>query len=197
MIALEENHILSADSLFGAALRLDSSCAEAYIGKAQLFRQQGQWAAGERELYRAVERAPTSIFAREELVGVLLHGAEKPLTKERSEAALPHLQTIVRLDSNNRQAHYDLAQANEFLQRWNDAIMHYREVLRIGELPEDMDVWLYTVHQDIARCLEANGDNPAAAAEMALYLHSLEEFGADDQTIQQVKSKIKELGHKQ
>ena len=195
MIALEKNSLRSADSLFTLALASDSACPEAHVGRAQWFRQRGHWQEGFDEARRAVVMAPGSALARRELVTELLHRAETPVTERDVWEAIPHLQKLLELDVNDRDAHHDLAQSYEHLKRWKEAASEYREVLRIGQVPEDMDVWVYEVHQDAARCLEQAGEYGEAVKELTSYLGALKELQADSETIRTVEKKIQELEH--
>jgi hypothetical protein len=48
---------------------------------------------------------------------------------------------------------------------WALAEHEYREVLRIGQTPDDSDVWVYSVHGDLAEMLEKQGRLREAVAE--------------------------------
>ena len=196
LIALENNNTKSADSLFTLALATDSTCPEAHVGRAQMFRQQLKWQEGYEEAHRAVKLAPSSTFARWELVNELLRRVEAPVTDSVVDEAIPHLLKLLELNSDDRQAHLDLAQSYERFKRWRDAVSHYREVLRIGQLPEDMDVWVYEVHQDVVRCFENLELYDEAVKELKLYITNLKELQSDEGTIKAVEQRIHDLEKK-
>ena len=196
LIALEQERIQNADSLFHRALVEDSTCAEARVGISQIFRHDAKWNAGYDALRLAIMLAPSSVLARWELATDLLHGAETPLNDDRVREAIPHLEYIVDRDSNARDAHLDLAQSYERLGQLQEAVRHFRAVVRIGQLPDDGDVWVYTVHQDLARCLEKLGAYTDAVQELKLYRANLVEFGASDKTVNDVDRQIEELEQK-
>jgi len=196
LIALENQEINKADSLFNHAILIDSTCAEARVGRAQLFRHRMQWSLGYQEARRAVQLSPTSILARWELINELLHRAEAPITDSEIKEAIPHLNKILELDKDDRQAHLDLAESYEKLKRWEEAVHHYREVISIGQLPEDMDVWVYEVHKYVSRCFENLGNFEMAIKELELYMNSLIEMDSDEETLIEVRNKIKKLEQK-
>ena len=193
LIALEANSLRSADSLFTLSLASDSTCPEARVGRALWFRQRGLRQAGLDEIHRAVELAPGSVFARRELTNELLHRADSEVTDREITEAMPHLRKLLEIDPNDRDAHHDLAQSYEHLKLWNEAALEYREVLRIGQLPEDMDVWVYMVHQDAARCFEHSGNYRDALAELRMYLAAIKDLQADDESIREIEKNIGEL----
>ncbi len=196
MVAMDEDSLVLADSLFRSAIQIDSTCAEARVGKANYFRRLSQWQAGYDEARRAVTLAPSSDLARWELVAQLLHRAEAPVTEVEINEAIPHLKKILELDSNARGAHLDLAESYERLKQWRNAVIHYRNVLRIGQIPEDMDVWVYMVHLDVARCLETMEEYSDASHELQLYLEELKKFQADEETINVIENRIHKLQNK-
>jgi hypothetical protein len=57
---------------------------------------------------------------------------------------------------------YDLARAYRRLNRWSEAAREFRDVLRIGQTKEDSDVWVYTVHGELAEVLAKQGKNAQA-----------------------------------
>ena len=196
LVALENQQLDSASAAFGDALDIDPSCPEAHVGRAQFMRAKMQWSASYDELRLAVRLAPESILARMELVSVLLHRAEAPITPDCYTEAIPHLKKVIELDSNARQAHLDLAESYEHLKLWRDAIAHYQEVLRIGQTPEDMDVWVYELHKTVAQCYEQLGEYDHAIDSMKQYLANLRELGADEETLKATEQKISDLQHK-
>lgn len=196
LIALEANDTTVAASLFLKALKADSTCPEAHVGRAQLFRQLHRWQEGYDEANRAVRLAPASAFARWELVSELLNRAEAPVTDSVVVEAIPHLQILLKQNSDDRQAHLELAQSYEQLTRWQEAAAQYREVLRIGQTDEDMDVWVYTVHLDAARCFEHANDYHRAIEEMKLYLDASKGFGSGEDEVRKVEERIQELERK-
>jgi tetratricopeptide (TPR) repeat protein len=195
LIALDNNNTTSADSLFTLALASDSTCPEAHVGRAQMYRQQLQWQKGYDEAHLAVKLAPTSVFARWELVNELIHRVEAPVTDSVVDEAIPHLQKLLEFNFDDREAHLDLAKLYERRKQWNDAAKHYQEVLRIGQTPDDMDVWVYTVHMDAARCFEEGGDFKHAMEELKLYLDTIKEYGNEEE-IKKVEENIQQLEQK-
>ena len=193
IIALEKNSLRSADSLLTLALASDSTCPEAHVGRAQWFRQRQHWQEGFNEARRAVTLAPKSALARRELVTELLHRVETPVTERDLKEAIPHLQTLLEFDANDRDAHHDLAQSYEQLKRWKEAAIEYQEVLRIGQTSEDMDVWVYTVHLDAARCFENFGDFKQAVEELKFYVDAIKELGSDNEEIKNIIEQIHQL----
>jgi tetratricopeptide (TPR) repeat protein len=196
LIALESNGLRTADSLFALSLASDSTCPEARVGRALWLRRRGMHQAGLEEIRRAVELAPGSVFALRELTTELLHHANSDVTEGEINEAMPHLRKLLEIDPNDRDAHHDLAQSYEQLKRWNEAALEYREVLRIGQLPEDMDVWVYMVHQDAARCFENSGNYKESVAELRLYLAAIKDMQADDESVREIEKKIGELENK-
>ena len=197
LIALESNDTTAADSLFHKALDADSTCPEAHVGMAQLFRLQRRWQAGYDEATLAVRLAPESVFARWELVSEMLNRVEAPVTDSVVVEAIPHLQKLLEKNTDDRQAHLELAKSYEQLTRWKEAAAQYREVLRIGQTAEDMDVWVYTVHMDAARCYKHANDYPRAIEEMKLYLDAIRGFGAGGEEVKTIEEQIQEMERKQ
>lgn len=196
LIAMERDQQQAADSLFEKALAIDSTCAEARIGRARLMRQRSQWQASYDEMRLAVKLDPSSIFARWELASTSLHKAEAPVTDSERYEAIQHLKKILELDPGSRGAHLDLAQTYEELRRWREAVTHYRKVLRIGQLPEDMDVWVYSVRENLAQCLEALSEHEEAIRELQIYLSSMKEAGEDEQNLKRIERRIQDLRQK-
>jgi hypothetical protein len=83
-----------------------------------------------------------------------------------------------------------VAQAFEHEKRWADAEWHYREVLRIGQTDEDMDVWVYSVHTNVAQMLERQGKYPEAIREYEAFIAS---EGPGGQEIRDGKARIEAL----
>jgi tetratricopeptide (TPR) repeat protein len=86
---------------------------------------------------------------------------------------------LIALDRNDRDAHYDLARAYRMLKDWPGAEREFREVLRIGQTPDDMDVWIYSVHLDLAEALERQKKYDDAIREYEALLSS-EGAGEDE-----------------
>ncbi len=197
LIALERQQSERAEIFIKQSLAIDFHCPEAHIGTARLLRMKSKWEEGLAELRLAVKFAPISMIALNELTITLLHGAEQqPPSSERMKEALPYLKKIIELDRDARQAHFDLAESYERLGRLRDAVTHYREVLRIGQTPDDLDVWVYTVHETVAGCLEKLGEYEQAQKELESYLAILKEIGSDKETIMAVEQRIRELRKK-
>ncbi len=194
-IKLDDNNTTSADSLFTLALASDSTCPEAHVGRAQMFRQRLQWQKGYDEAHLAVKLAPSSSLARWELVNELIHRAEAPVTDSVANEAIPHLKKLIELNTNDRDAHLNLAELYEHKMWLSDAAKQYREVLRIGQTSDDMDVWVYTVHLDAARCYEQIGEYEKAIEELKGYLEVIKEYNMDDE-VRKIEDRIRNLESK-
>lgn len=193
LIAIEQDDTATARAYFMQALAFDSTCAEAHIGVGRLYCGQLQWDAGIEKFREAIRWAPTNIFARRELVGVLLHAGEDGINEKHLQEAIPHLEFLIAADSNDRDAHYELAQSYEYVQQWRNALRHYCEVLRIGQLPKDKNEWVYEVRFDVARMLENLGQYEEALWEYQHYLSDLEKRQADEQTLWIVRGSVKRM----
>ncbi len=196
LIALERGRQDAADVAFREALVIDANCAEAHVGRVRLLRARGQWAQSYDEARLAVRLAPASVLARWELVDVLCHRAEAPVGASEQNEAVPHLLRITEMQKAPRQAHLELADIYRDQRRWREAIPHYREVLRIGQTAEDMDVWVYEVNQTIADCYEKLGDSGRAAEWLERYLGELRALGAGPETLRDIERRISELRRK-
>lgn len=196
MISLESNNIAQADSFFQLSLAVDPTCPEAHVGKAQAYRAKHQWSAGLEEARLGVRLAPDNNLALWELCSELLFAAETPVTDARAIEAMPLLTRLIKLNHDDREAHLEIAKLYERFQKLSDAVIHYREVLRIGQTNDDMDVWVYTVHLDVERCLEAIGRYGEAADELEKYLTTIKEYGADKEEVRKIEEQIKELREK-
>ena len=106
------------------------------------------------------------------------------------EESISCWRTLIRLDQDDRDAHNGLAKAYRQLGKWRDAELEFREVLRIGQIPEDMDVWVYSVHREVAEMLERQGKFSEAIQEYQALIGS---EGAGDYEIGQAKSRITRL----
>ena len=193
LIALEAGNAQQADSFFTASLAIDSACAEAHAGRAQAFRAKHEWGKGLEEARLGVKLAPNSPVILWELCGELLFSAESTITDRRANEALPYLLRLISMNNDDRQAHLELAKLYERANQMADAVPHYREVLRIGQTDEDSDVWVYTVHLDVARCLEADKKYADAAAELQKYLAQIKEYGASGDEVSKIEKQIEEL----
>ena len=87
-------------------------------------------------------------------------------------------------------AHNGLAKAYRQLGKWRDAELEFREVLRIGQIPEDMDVWVYSVHREVAEMLEKQEKFSEAIHEYQALIGS---EGAGDYEMSEAKSRITRL----
>jgi len=190
LIALETEDTTKAQTYFTQALTLDSTCAEAYVGKARLYQLRGISNEQQRELQTAIRVSPQNLFARRELVKALLHGDEvSMLDEQRLKEAIPHLSYILSVDSNDWNAHYDLALAFEYFQQWDSALVQYQSALRFRKSTESFS----DIRFDVARCLENVGRTEEALQEYQTYLTELQTTQADEQTIWFVERKIKNL----
>jgi tetratricopeptide (TPR) repeat protein len=106
------------------------------------------------------------------------------------EESVNYWHTLIRQDRDARGAHQGLAGAYRQLGKWRDAELEFREVLRIGQTSEDMDVWVYSVHRDVAEMLEKQGKFSEAILEYRALISS---EGAGDYEIGEAKSRITRL----
>jgi tetratricopeptide (TPR) repeat protein len=97
---------------------------------------------------------------------------------------------LVRMDRDDRDSHYSLAKAHARFNEWKDAERSFREVLRIGQTPEDSDVWVYSVHGELAMTLEHQGRFLEAIREYEKLAGS---EGAGEQEIAQARGRIAAL----
>jgi tetratricopeptide (TPR) repeat protein len=163
-LAADRQKPQEAEAAYRRALEIDSHCAEARVGMARLNLQAGRRAEGLRKLRQAVADQPKNVLALSELAFTLTSEPARP-TPETWDEAIGYLETLVAMDANLRDAHHGLAQAYEHRGRWADAERHYREVLRIGQIDEDSDVWVYSVHANVAQMLERQGKFQEAIRE--------------------------------
>ena len=170
-IADDQQRREEAAAAYRKALDIDPRCAEARVGLARLHRLGNQIEESLRVLRLAVAEAPANRLALRELAWELTSENAKP-TGEMWRESTRHLETLIALDPDDRGAHYDLAQAWRHLKQWPDAEREFREVLRIGQTPEDLDVWVYSVHFDVAEMLERQGRYLEAIAEYEALLAS-------------------------
>ena len=196
MISLESNNIAQADSFFQLSLAADSTCPEAHVGKARAYRAKLQWSAGLEEARLGVRLAPDNNLTLWELCSELLFAAEATVTDVRAKEAMMLLTRLIKLNRDDREAHLEIAKLYERFHRLADAVTHYREVLRIGQTSDDMDVWVYTVHLDVERCLEALDMYREAADELEKYLTTIKEYGADKEQTRKIEEQIKKLKEK-
>lgn len=190
LIALERGNVAAAEEAFTASLAVDRSCAEAHVGRVRLLRARGQWQASYDEARLAVRLSPNSALARWELVTVLCHRAEAPVGDAQRVEAIPHLQRLIALDRNLRDAHMELAELYRELGRCREAIPHYQAVLRIGQTRDDSDVWVYEVNRTVAECYEKLGDRRRAVDYLERYLRELRAVGAGPEAVAEVEQKL-------
>jgi tetratricopeptide (TPR) repeat protein len=188
-IAGERQHPEQAAAAYRRALEIDSHCAEARVGVAQIELAAGRFAGALRELRQAVADHPESSLARRNLAFTLISEGAHP-TAEMWDEAIRSWQFLAGIDPQDRDAHHQLAQAYEHRGRWAEAERHYREVLRIGQTDEDSDVWVYSVHGDVARMLERQGKYPQAIVE---YEALMDAEGAGEEEIKNAKDRIAAL----
>jgi tetratricopeptide (TPR) repeat protein len=188
-IALEQDRPAEAEAAFGKALALDSRSPEARLGLARLHIRAGRNQDGIREARAAVAADPKHPLALRELAAYLSGENFKP-TDETWREAIGCWETLVRLDANDRDAHHALAQGYERFRRWADAQRHYREVLRIGQTDDDLDVWVYSVRLNVAEMLERQGKTQEAIREYEIFLNS---EGAGTEEIEKARTRIRIL----
>lgn len=164
LIDLEMNHEPEAEAAFRQSLSWDRKCAEALVGQARLKIRHAPLREALPLLRKAVEVAPRNKLARWDLAAALSAEAGNP-TPEMWKEAMECWRVLIALDRNDRDAHYDLARALRRFARWKEAEPHFREVLRIGQTSEDSDVWVYTVHGELAEVLANQGKNAEAIRE--------------------------------
>ena len=189
LIAAEDGHSAEAESDYRKALEMDPKCAEARVGLAWLHLRAARNREAIGELRRAVADRPEHRMARRELASALTQENSKP-TAEMWREAVESWQTLVGLDGNDRDAHHALAKAYEQAGRWGEAERHYREVLRIGQTPEDSDVWVYSVHTNAAEMCEKQGKWGEAMRE---YEALIESEGAGAEEVHHARLRIERL----
>ena len=104
--------------------------------------------------------------------------------------AMDYWSRLVRLDTSDRDSQYSLAKAYMRFGEWTAAENRFREVLRIGETPADSDVWVYSVHNELAMALEKQGRFEDAIRE---YEKLAAAEGAGEQEIARARARIAEL----
>ena len=189
LIAAEEQHWTEAESRYRGALGLDPDCAEARVGLAHLRLRDGRLDEARALLREAVVRRPKNRLALVELASVLSGENFRP-TDDTWREAIRCWETLVRLDRNDRDSHYSLAGAYRRFSRWARAEREYRDVLRIGQTPDDSDVWVYGVHGELAEVLEMQGKLREAIAEWRALAES---EGAGEFEIANARGRIREL----
>lgn len=189
LIDLEMDHESDAEAAFREALSWDPKCAEALVGQARL----NQKAHPPREwlplLRQAVAAAPRNALARRELAYTVTAESMNP-TPAMWQEAIECWRVLIAMDRNDRDSHYDLARALRRFARWSEAEAHFREVLRIGQTQEDSDVWVYTVHGELAEMLANQGKNAEAIREYQALVAS---EGAGDEEIRRAREAIEAL----
>lgn len=178
-----------AETYYRRALAIDDRCAEARVGLARIEMRAGRVNNALRELRQAVADNPTNTLALAELAFTLSSDAAHP-TSEMWEEAIRSWQVLVGLDRDDRDSHHQLAKALEHQGRWFEAETHYREVLRIGQTDKDSDVWVYSVHGDVAQMLERQEKYADAIREYEALLRS---DGVGDEEIKNARTRIAAL----
>jgi tetratricopeptide (TPR) repeat protein len=189
LIALEAEHKEEARTVFEKALRMDANCAEARVGLAQLAIGRAQWKEAIELLRRAVSGAPRNSLALDGLAWALTAENQQP-TDAMWREAMGYWRRLVGMDKNDRDSQHALAKAHVRFGEWKDAERGFREVLRIGQTPEDSDVWVYSVHGELANSLEKQGRFEEAIRE---YEKLVAAEGAGDQEIAEARERIAEL----
>ncbi len=189
LIALEAEHKEEARTIFEKALRMDANCAEARVGLAQLAMGRAQWMEAIELLRRAVSGAPRNSLALDRLAWALTAENQQP-TDAMWREAMGYWRRLVGMDKNDRDSQHALAKAHVRFGEWKEAERGFREVLRIGQTPEDSDVWLYSVHGELANSLEKQGRFEDAIRE---YEKLVAAEGAGDQEIAEARERIAAL----
>ena len=178
LIDLEMDHEADAEAAFREALSWDPKCAEALVGQARL----NQKSHPPREwlplLRQAVAVAPRNALARRDLAYAVTAEAINP-TPAMWQEGMECWRVLIAMDRNDRESHYDLARALRRFGRWSEAEPHFREVLRIGQTKEDSDLWVYSVHGELAEVLAKQGKNAQAIREYQALIAS-EGAGAEE-----------------
>src|SRR5579863_3402636 len=189
LIDLEMDHTSYAEAAFRDALSWDPKCAEALVGQARV----NQKAHPPREwlplLRQAVAVAPRNALARRELAYTVTAESMNP-TPAMWQEGMECWRVLIALDRNDRDSHYDLARALRRFGRWSEAEAHFHEVLRIGQTSEDSDVWVYTVHGELAEMLANQGKNAEAIREYQALIAS---EGVGDAEIRRAREAIEAL----
>ena len=189
LIAAANRKPAEAAALYRKALAWDRNCAEAYVGLGRLRMEDGNRDLALAEYRRAVSADPNNILARRVLAEALTTTGAQPAAAELREA-IECWQTLIRLDRNDREAHHELAQDYKKLSQWPEAEGELREVLRIGQLPDDIVAWVYSVHSELAQVLEKQGRIDEALRE---YQALIDSPGAADDEINSAKERIESL----
>lgn len=189
LIAAEEGHSAEAEAAYRKALEMDPKCAEARVGLAEIHLRAIRNLEAIGELRRAVADRPEHRMARRELASALTQENSKP-TPEMWREAIASWEALAGLDADDRGAHHELAKAYEQIGRWAEAERHYREVLRIGQTAEDSDVWVYSVHTNVAEMCEKQGKTGEAVRE---YEALLESEGAGAEEVHHARVRIERL----
>jgi tetratricopeptide (TPR) repeat protein len=191
-LALDRQQPTEAEAAFRRVLRNDATCAEARVGLAHLHLAAGRRAEALQEVRTAVRAHPENRLALWELATDLTT-ENFPSTDAMWREAMTCWQTLLRLNAGDRDAHHSLAKAYERFGNWTEAESHYREVLRIGQTSEDSDVWVYSVHGDVARMAERQGKYQEAIREYEALSTS---EGAGDEEIGTARREIEVLRRK-
>ena len=188
LIALEQQRP-DAERFFTQALSWDPRCAEALVGLAHMDQSRGRRQQALELLRRAVSGAPRNAMARRELGYALTNEIANPNAAMRQEA-VDQWRALIGLDRNDRDAHYELAHTYRQLGRWREAEPEFREVLRIGQTADDSDVWVYSVHGELAEALARQGKTAEAIREYEALIAS---GVAGDEEIRQAREAIANL----
>jgi tetratricopeptide (TPR) repeat protein len=192
LIALEEDKDAEATQAFHEALSWDRNCAEALVGLARLSQRKGTTGETLKLQRQAVAAAPRNALARRELPLTLTNENNQnfPPTPAMWQEAIESWRVLIAIDRNDRDAHYDLARAYRKFNRWSEAEHEFREVLRIGQTKDDSDVWVYTVHGELAEMLAKQGKNAQAVQQYEALIAS---EGAGYEEIRQAREAIQTL----
>jgi tetratricopeptide (TPR) repeat protein len=189
LIDLEMDHESDAEAAFREALSWDPKCAEALVGQARLKTKHAPLREALPLLRQAVAAAPRNALARRELAYTVTAESINP-TPAMWQEAMECWRVLIAMDRNDRDSHYDLARALRRFARWSEAEPHFREVLRIGQTKEDSDVWVYTVHGELAEMLANQGKNAEAIREYQALIAS---EGVGDEETRRAREAIEAL----
>jgi len=186
LIAAANRKPVEAAALYRKALEWDRNCAEAYVGLGRLRMEGGNRDLALAKYRRAVSADRNNVLARRVLAEALTRTGTHPTATELREA-IECWQTLICLNRNDREAPHELAQDYKKLSEWPEAEGEFREVLRIGQLPDDIVVWVHSVHSELAEVLEKQGKVDEALRE---YQALIDSPGAADDEINSAKARI-------
>ncbi len=135
MILATRQNLKGALAAFDEAIRLDSSYAKAYAGRGDVYSFSSLFCCmapydglplAKKDVLRALELDPTSAEAHTSLATILLIG------EKNYEAARPHLDSALALDSTYAEGHLFLAWSHAYRHDFPQAIAEVREALSLS-----------------------------------------------------------------